>query len=169
MSVAHLSSGGVSLVLASDVAGIPYVVHWGAPLGDLDDDALTALVAARRPGVARSSYDAPRTTGLVPDGTRGFAGTPALQGHRVGGDAGAAAPSLVDWETSVGDSALTCTSSDAEAGWEVTVQLGLDDGEGLQGFGPAFDTSELDEINAGFGPAGGSFDDIGGLEDENDR
>jgi hypothetical protein len=24
----------------------------------------------------------------------------------------------------------------------------------MQGFGPAFDTSELDEINAGFGPAG---------------
>jgi DNA-directed RNA polymerase subunit beta' len=31
----------------------------------------------------------------------------------------------------------------------------------MQGFGPAFDTSELDEINAGFGPAGGSFDDVG--------
>ena len=39
--------------------------------------------------------------------------------------------------------------------------MGLDDGEGLQGFGPAFDASELDEINAGFGPSGGSFDDIG--------
>ena len=43
------------------------------------------------------------------------------------------------------------------------------DGNGF-GFGPAFDTSELDEINAGFGPAGGSFDDIGAdLGDDDDR
>jgi DNA-directed RNA polymerase subunit beta' len=46
-------------------------------------------------------------------------------------------------------------------GDDLAAELGLDDGEGLQGFGPAFDTAELDEINAGFGPAGGSFDDIG--------
>ena len=128
MTVAHLTRAGVSLVLGRDDAGIPSVLHWGAALGDLDDDALSALGAARRPGVSRSSYDLPRTTGLVPDGTRGFAGTPALEGHRVGGSATAATPSLVDWEVSVGDSALTCTSSDAEAGWDVSVQLALDDG-----------------------------------------
>ena len=46
-------------------------------------------------------------------------------------------------------------------GDDLAAELGLDDGEGLQGFGPAFDTAELDEINAGFGAAGGSFDDIG--------
>jgi DNA-directed RNA polymerase subunit beta' len=55
-------------------------------------------------------------------------------------------------------------------GDDLAAELGLDDGEGLQGFGPAFDTSELDEINAGFGPAGGSFDDIGAdLGDDDDR
>ncbi len=46
-------------------------------------------------------------------------------------------------------------------GDDLAAELGLEDGEGLQGFGPAFDTSELDEINAGFGTSGGSFDDIG--------
>jgi DNA-directed RNA polymerase subunit beta' len=46
-------------------------------------------------------------------------------------------------------------------GDDLAAELGLDDGEGLQGFGPAFDTTELDEINAGFGSTGGSFDDIG--------
>lgn len=52
-------------------------------------------------------------------------------------------------------------------GDDLAAELGLDDGEGLQGFGPAFDTTELDEINAGFGPAGGSFDDIGAdLDDD---
>jgi DNA-directed RNA polymerase subunit beta' len=47
-------------------------------------------------------------------------------------------------------------------GDDLAAELGLDDGEGLQGFGPAFDTAELDEINAGFGSSGGGFDDIGG-------
>ena len=46
-------------------------------------------------------------------------------------------------------------------GDDLAAELGLDDGEGLQGFGPAFDTTELDEINAGFGGGGGGFDDIG--------
>ena len=55
-------------------------------------------------------------------------------------------------------------------GDDLAAELGLDDGEGLQGFGPAFDTTELDEINAGFGPAGGSFDDIGAdLDGDDDR
>jgi DNA-directed RNA polymerase subunit beta' len=51
-------------------------------------------------------------------------------------------------------------------GDDLAAELGLGDDEGLQGFGPAFDTTELDEINAGFGPAGGSFDDIGALDDD---
>jgi DNA-directed RNA polymerase subunit beta' len=46
-------------------------------------------------------------------------------------------------------------------GDDLAAELGLDDGDGLQGFGPAFDTTELDEINAGFGSTGGTFDDIG--------
>ena len=54
-------------------------------------------------------------------------------------------------------------------GDDLAAELGLDDGEGLQGFGPAFDTSELDEINAGFGPSGGSFDDIGADLDGGDN
>ncbi|WP_322920015.1 alpha-galactosidase [Nocardioides renjunii] len=123
----HLSRGGVSLVLGRDAGGIPVVLHWGAALGDLDDAALTAIMAARQPGAARSSYDLPRRTGLVPDGTHGFSGTPALAGHRVGGSARAATPSLVDWVVDVADGSLTCTCTDDEAGWEVQVELGLDD------------------------------------------
>ena len=49
-------------------------------------------------------------------------------------------------------------------GDELAAELGLDDGEGLGGFGPAFDTAELEEIGSGFGggTTGGGFDDIGG-------
>ena len=103
----------------SPTPGSPRCCTGARPSATSTTTRLTALAAARRPGVARSSYDVPRTTGLVPDGTRGFAGTPALEGHRVGGSATATTPSLVDWEISVGDSALTCASSDAEAGWDV--------------------------------------------------
>jgi DNA-directed RNA polymerase subunit beta' len=46
-------------------------------------------------------------------------------------------------------------------GDDLAAELGLGDGDGLEGFGPAFDTAELDEINAGFGSTGGTFDDIG--------
>ncbi len=129
--VVHLTRAGVSLVLGRDDAGIPHVLHWGAALGDVGAAALAALAAARRPGVPRSSFDLPRVTGLVPDGARGYSGTPALQGHRVGGAPGAATPSLVDWDVRVhdgpGSSAVTCTSADDEAGWTVAVDLALDD------------------------------------------
>ena len=49
-------------------------------------------------------------------------------------------------------------------GDELAAELGLDDGEGLGGFGPGFDTAELEEIGSGFGggTTGGGFDDIGG-------
>jgi DNA-directed RNA polymerase subunit beta' len=49
-------------------------------------------------------------------------------------------------------------------GDDLAAELGLTDGDTLGGFGPAFDTAELDEINAGFSSAGGSFDDLGELE-----
>lgn len=123
----HLNRAGVSLVLGRDDHGIPVVLHWGAALGDLDAADLSALATARRPGASRSAYDGSRTTGLVPDGARGYSGTPALEGHRVGGSATAAAPSLVDWEVLAGDAAITAASDDDEAGWSVTLQLALDD------------------------------------------
>ncbi len=50
-------------------------------------------------------------------------------------------------------------------GDELAAELGLDDSEGLGGFGPGFDTAELEEIGSGFGggaTAGGGFDDLGG-------
>ena len=48
-------------------------------------------------------------------------------------------------------------------GDELAAELGLDDADGLGGFGPGFDTAELEEIGSGFGGAtGGGFDDIGG-------
>ena len=123
----HLTRAGVSLVVGRDDTGVPVVLHWGAALGDLDGAALQALSDATRPGISRSSFDTSRRTGAVPDSTRGFSGTPALSGHRVGGSATAAAPSLVDWEVEAGEASLTCTSHDQEAGWSVVLQVALDE------------------------------------------
>src|SRR4029078_1742319 len=51
-------------------------------------------------------------------------------------------------------------------GDDLAAELGLDDGEGLQGFAPAFDAAELEEIGSGFGSTtGGGFDDLGDLGD----
>lgn len=122
----HLSRHGVSVVVAPDDDGVPVLVHWGATLGDPGAEALTALVAARRPGVPHSAYDRPRTTGLVPEVTRGFTGTPALEGHRTGADA-AALPRLSQWSCEPDedgpDTGVRLTGVDDEAGWAVEVRL----------------------------------------------
>ena len=51
--VVHLSRAGVSVVLVRGTDGVPYLLHWGASLGDLTPEALAELVAAiaerRRP------------------------------------------------------------------------------------------------------------------------
>ncbi|PUA80115.1 alpha-galactosidase [Nocardioides currus] len=126
----HLRRAGVSLLLAPDDAGRPVLLHWGADLGDLARDAVDGLLEARRPGVSRSSYDAPRTTGLLPESALGFAGTPALEGHRTGGAATATTPRLADWSVDVedvpgADAAVRLDAVDEEAGWAVSVDLVL--------------------------------------------
>jgi len=50
-------------------------------------------------------------------------------------------------------------------GDELAAELGLSDGESLQGFGPAFDTAELEEIGSGFGTgSGGGFEELSDLD-----
>ena len=51
----HLRSAEVSVLLDCEGQGLPRVVHWGADLGPLPDEALTGLVAASRPQTASSS------------------------------------------------------------------------------------------------------------------
>ena len=50
-------------------------------------------------------------------------------------------------------------------GDELAAELGPRDGDGLRGFGPAFDTAELEEIGSGFGSARApAFEDLGDLD-----
>ena len=117
-------------MLAPSLSGVPTVLHWGATLGDLDAAGLAALVALHRPGVPHSALDQPRQRGIVGESVSGFTGLPGLEGSRPSGGAGAWAPRLRDWTWHVtddpgGDGAVRLESTDAEAGWQVVVEVQL--------------------------------------------
>jgi len=79
-----LRRAGVAVVL--DVAGphLPRVVHWGADLGPLGEDAIGALATApyETPGPDTYRSDVPVT--LSPARAQGWPGWPGLSGHRGG-------------------------------------------------------------------------------------
>ncbi|MDT0165444.1 alpha-galactosidase [Actinotalea sp. AC32] len=82
----HLRAGGTSLVLDVPWPHLPRVLHWGADLGDLDDDALVALRLASEPQVVSSQLDEAVPVAVVPEQWAGWLGTPGLSGHRDGRD-----------------------------------------------------------------------------------
>ncbi|MGL5825925.1 MAG: alpha-galactosidase [Nocardioides sp.] len=130
----HLTCGGVSLVVTMDEVGGPVIAHWGAALGDLTAEDLTSFARLRRPGIAHSSLDQPRQTGIVPESVRGFTGTPALTGMRLAPDGSplVVTPRLDRWRYRFADSAagsqdLVLAGDDAEAGWAVRLHLGVTD------------------------------------------
>ncbi|MDQ3524797.1 MAG: alpha-galactosidase, partial [Chloroflexota bacterium] len=85
LSPVLLRRAGVSVLLAGG-ADLPWaVLHWGADLGDLATDHLLAAVRLSTPHVPHSALDAAVRVGLMPEGSRGWAGRPGLAGHRLGG------------------------------------------------------------------------------------
>jgi len=80
----HLRAGGVSLVLRLAGGRLPAVVHWGADLGDLDDDALAALALATAPQPFGYPVDGPMPVSLLPEASAGWPGLQGVTGHRAG-------------------------------------------------------------------------------------
>ncbi|MCC2334857.1 alpha-galactosidase [Cellulomonas wangsupingiae] len=78
----HLRAAGVSLVL--DLTGLPRVLHWGADLGPLDDDALADLRLAERPPTTGFPVDGVVAPAVLPAQADGWLGTPGLTGSRAG-------------------------------------------------------------------------------------
>ena len=70
----HLSANTVSLVLDTRGGGLPVVVHWGAPLGELSEEDLEALADATVPPAPVSTPDAPVPVALLPEAVRGYQG-----------------------------------------------------------------------------------------------
>ncbi|MSY24200.1 MAG: alpha-galactosidase, partial [Actinobacteria bacterium] len=76
---AHLSRGGVDLVLAI-VDGAIVIEHWGAPLGKLNG----SLSTTRERSIANSAFDSRQFSGVMREQSRGWLGNPTLSGHRNG-------------------------------------------------------------------------------------
>lgn len=118
--VVHLRAAGVSLVLAADADRLPTLVHWGTDLGALGPDVLQAVVATGLTTRANNDLDVPQPLSLLPEQSRGWAGTPGLAGHRAG----------AAWSTMFVPTAVTVTDRAGEGGLVVVeaadTEAGLD-------------------------------------------
>jgi alpha-galactosidase len=83
-AVLHLAHAGVSLVLDARLGRLPSIVHWGARLGELDDESLTGLVAASVPVVGSNNVDTPPRVALLPEHHTGWTGRPGISGSSDG-------------------------------------------------------------------------------------
>ena len=81
----RVASAERDLDVVVDVStGAPTVLHWGAPLGEADVDALAA--ALDRP-IVNGTFDVVAPISVVPEHGSGFTGRPGLVGRRGGGRA----------------------------------------------------------------------------------
>ncbi len=127
---AYLRADGTSVLLVPSADGVPTLLHWGADLGGLTAEDVTAYAGLRRPGVPMSALDAPRHLSVLPATVEGWTGTPAVEVHRPGAPAGAWAPRFRDWDWSLepgqrGGGAVRLASTDLEAGLSVVWELEL--------------------------------------------
>jgi alpha-galactosidase len=79
----HLRGSQADVVI-DESCGVPVIVHWGAPLGDVD---VTTVVAATARQVVQGGLDVVAPISLVPEHGSGFQGRPGLAGSRRGGRA----------------------------------------------------------------------------------
>ncbi|MGB5934348.1 MAG: alpha-galactosidase [Ornithinimicrobium sp.] len=80
-----LRGGGSSVILLRRPSGLPEIVHWGADLGDLDDEARSAdMLLASVPASPQSGLDEAWPLTLLPSETDGWSGRPAIDAHREG-------------------------------------------------------------------------------------
>lgn len=79
----HLRGSTFDVVL-DESTGAPVIVHWGAPLGDIDPATIAAALALP-PAFGGGQVVAPRS--VVPEHGAGWPGRPGLAGHRQGGTA----------------------------------------------------------------------------------
>jgi len=83
MTLLHLRGVGADVVLDTST-GSPAIVHWGAPLGDVDP---ASVVAAAARTVTHGSLDVITPVTVVPEHGSGWQGRPGLAGNRPGGRA----------------------------------------------------------------------------------
>ncbi|TDE08932.1 alpha-galactosidase [Jiangella asiatica] len=118
-----LTRAGVSLVLDLATPGLPRVLHWGAALDGLDDDARTALRSAALPTRRGGAPTEPAAPTLLPAQVDGWVGRPGVAGSR--GRAWSH-PRLVPFDVAVDDASVRVRSRDDAAEVSVVSELDLD-------------------------------------------
>ncbi|MET0352507.1 MAG: alpha-galactosidase, partial [Plantibacter flavus] len=76
-----LRGGGVALVLATAVDGLPEVLHWGRDVGPVPDTDVDDLLLALGRPVTPSGFDVPWPLTVLPTERDGWEGRPAIAGH----------------------------------------------------------------------------------------
>ncbi len=121
-SMIHLRGRSADVVLDTS-AGVPVIVHWGAPLGDADLDA--TMAALQRP-VSNGVLDVIPPVSIVPEHGSGFVGSPGLLGHRRRGVAWSPRFGSPVIKTS-GDQEVSVTATDLVAGLQLDTLVHLDE------------------------------------------
>ena len=138
-TIVHLRAAGVAVVIDLLDGRLPAVVHWGADLGDLRADDLSAMVLTGIAPIVVNVVDEPVRLALLPEHHTGWVGRPGLSGSRSGRDwsprftthalavdgepveaGGDAASSL-----SLGAATLVVSATDEAAGLDLTVSIEL--------------------------------------------
>ncbi len=110
--VLHLRAAGVSVVLDASGSLLPRIAHWGADLGEVDEQTARRIAEVSVLGTATAFLDDPMLLGIVTEHSRGWTGFPGLIGHRSGRD----------WSTlfrvvaiQARENTVQCTAVDTEA------------------------------------------------------
>ncbi|MYW63016.1 alpha-galactosidase [Streptomyces sp. SID8379] len=126
-SLVHLRSATVSVVVDLGDGRLPEIVHWGAALGDLDDEALAALALGAVRDIAPNGPDRPVRLAVLPEAGEAWLGRPGISGSRAGADW---SPRFTAEPAEVTERSLRVRGTDEAAGLTVLVELELD-AEGL--------------------------------------
>ena len=118
--IVHLRSDTVSVVIDARGDGLPVLLHWGRPLGELSEEDLGALAEVTGTLVGPNMPNEPARLALLPESSTGYPGRPGLRGHRSG----------PGWTSefrlthrSVTDTSAEFTAEDAELRLVSTVEL----------------------------------------------
>ncbi|WP_019180597.1 alpha-galactosidase [Microbacterium yannicii] len=82
--ILHLRRGGTSVVVDLSAAPAPAIVHWGEELPEETPTSLAGLAVAARAQRVSGGLDSTPALSVLPVGSDGWFGTPALEGHRNG-------------------------------------------------------------------------------------
>jgi len=109
-------------VVIDESFGAPVIVHWGAPLGDIDPASVASALA--RPLVA-GALDLVAPVSVIPEHGSGFQGRSGLTGHRQGGTAWA--PRFRAYEVAQIDGEVAVVALDSVAGLRLTTTIVVGD------------------------------------------